>query len=126
MTGMDMATGWTDDITDRTTTVSLGLRAQWLHMQLNQPAMEIAVPRDRELLTMVATSAYGLTRSALVDKQRRLGTTTPSSAGRWIDQMVASGWMEVVDGSDPSDPRLDVPRSVREQIAHRVALFEQT
>lgn len=127
MTGMEMATGWTDDSSiDRVTAVSLGLRAQWLHVQLNQPAMEIAVPRDRELLTMVATAAFGLAHSTLVDVQRRLGTTTPSAAGRWIDQMVASGWIEVVDGSDPNDPRIDVPRSVRERIAHHAAQLEQT
>lgn len=122
-----MPTGWTeDDAGDHATAVLMGLRAQWLHMQLNQPAMEIAVPRERELLTMVATSPFGLARSALIDAQRRLGTTTPSAAGRWVDQMVASGWLEVITDSDPSDPRVDMPKSVREQIEHRAAQLEQT
>lgn len=120
-----MPTGWTE-ADDRTIAVLMGLRAQWLHMQLNQPAMEIAVPRDRELLTMVATSPFGLARSALIDAQRRLGTTSPSAAGRWVDQMIASGWLETIAESDPADPRVDMPKSVRDQIEHRAAQLEQT
>lgn len=112
--------------TGRDAAVLLGLRAQWLHAQLNQPAMEIAAPRDRELLTMVATSTYGVARSALVDLQRRLGTTTPGSAGRWVDQMVSSGWLEAAPDADPTDPRIDLPQSVREEISHRAAALNRT
>lgn len=110
---------------ERVSALRLGLRAQWLHTQLNQPAMEIAVPRDRELLTLVATTPTGVARSFLIDAQRRLGTTTPGAAGRWVDALVFSGVLEVSE-PDAEDPWIDIPHDVRRQIEARVGELEQT
>lgn len=117
MTGMTT----TKDPDPRSTLLHLGLRAAWLHQTLRQPALEVITPRDREILTTVATSPTGATRSDLVDLQRRLGTTTTDSATRWINRLVSERWLEFLPGSDPDDPTVDLPAQVRDDLAARAA-----
>lgn len=119
MTGMTTSTTQGPD--PRRAFLLLGLRATWLHQKLGQPALEVTTPRDREILTMVATSPHGLTQSDLVDLQRRLGTTSPASAARWIDRLVAERWLEVLSDSDPDNPTVDLPAQVRHDLAAQAA-----
>lgn len=117
MTGMATLTSTHTTPREAVHFVLLGLRAAWLNERLHQPALEVITPRDRELITMVATSPFGVSRSGLIDLQRRLGTTTPGNAVRWVDRLVAEGWLEFLPDGAPDDPRVDLPAQVRNDLA---------
>lgn len=89
------------------TLVVLGLRAAWLHLHLTSPAGTVLTPRDREILTLVATSPAGMDLDALTDRLRPLNGLTHSSALRWIHRLAGQGWLEAT-GAHIDLPRADL------------------
>lgn len=94
---------------------ALGWRAVWLHVALTD-AGEGLSPKDRDLITLVATSALGVdTRTAAVFL-RRFGTT-PQATLRRIRQLVAAGYLSL----DQDETRVDLPLADLEWIRSRIS-----
>jgi hypothetical protein len=117
MADMPTPTSWNIDF-EPSTVLALGIRAAWLHLQLTGPAADALAPRDRELLTLVATRPTGLAESALVDLQRRLGVQ-PGASVRWLDRLIAQGWIE--RHLEDDEPRIDLPAPDLDWITHHVS-----
>jgi len=116
MAGMPTPTSWNIDF-EPSTVLALGIRAAWLHLQMTGPAADALAPRDRELLTLVATRPTGLAESALVDLQRRLGVQ-PGASVRWLDRLIAQGWIE--RHLEDDEPRIDLPAPDLDWITHHL------
>jgi len=116
MAGMPTPTSW-NIVFEPSTVLALGIRAAWLHLQMTGPAADALAPRDRELLTLVATRPTGLPESALVDLQRRLGVQ-PGASVRWLDRLIAQGWIE--RHLEDDEPRIDLPAPDLDWITHHV------
>lgn len=116
MADMPTPTSWNIDF-EPSTVLALGIRAAWLHLQMTGPAADALAPRDRELLTLVATRPTGLAESALVDLQRRLGVQ-PGASVRWLDRLIAQGWIE--RHLEDDEPRIDLPAPDLDWITHHV------
>ena len=116
MADMPTPTSWNIDF-EPSTVLALGIRAAWLHLQMTGPAADALAPRDRELLTLVATRPTGLPESALVDLQRRLGVQ-PGASLRWLDRLIAQGWIE--RHLEDDEPRIDLPAPDLDWITHHV------
>jgi len=116
MAGMPTPTSWNIDF-EPSTVLALGIRAAWLHLQMTGPAADALAPRDRELLTLVATRPTGLPESALVDLQRRLGVQ-PGASVRWLDRLIAQGWIE--RHLEDDEPRIDLPAPDLDWITHHL------
>jgi hypothetical protein len=116
MADMPTPTSWNIDF-EPSTVLALGIRAAWLHLQMTGPAADALAPRDRELLTLVATRPTGLPESALVDLQRRLGVQ-PGASVRWLDRLIAQGWIE--RHLEDDEPRIDLPAPDLDWITHHV------
>jgi len=104
MSGIEQAT---KDLTRRLSQAAAG----------TGPAADALAPRDRELLTLVATRPTGLPESALVDLQRRLGVQ-PGASVRWLDRLIAQGWIE--RHLEDDEPRIDLPAPDLDWITHHV------
>jgi|GEM_PF-2054117 len=87
--------------------ISLGLRAAWLHMHLTGTAAAALSPRDREILTLVATRPQGIAQQDLVDQLRLRGVSTVWAAVRYVDRLIADGWLHRRGGH--SDAVIDLP-----------------
>lgn len=76
---------------------ALGLRAIWLHIQLSGPAAATMTPRDREILTLVATRP-SITLQGLTDLLRSNGHPRPNSRARVLT-LATEGFIDArVDG----------------------------
>jgi hypothetical protein len=113
---MPLPNPWTLEL-EPATVLTLGIRAAWLHLHLVDPRIDALAPRDRELLTLVATRPHGIPQRTLVDLQRRLGVQ-PAAAERWIDRLIAQGWLERRH-ADPG-PVIDLPAPDLDWIGHQV------
>lgn len=96
----------------------LGWRTVWLHGLLTGSVADAAggelllAPRDRELLTLVATSVLGVDGRQARRQLRRFGST-PRSAQVAIDRLVELGVLS------QHGPRLDLPAQDLAWIAAR-------
>lgn len=77
---------------DRDTVLTAGLRAMWLHLMLTSPAADALSPRERELLTLVATNPQGATAKQC-SRQLRLGGLDEHAATRVHNALVQGGWL---------------------------------
>lgn len=68
--------------------IALGLRAGWLHLTLTGPRSAGLTSRDRDVLTFVATSAYGVSELAITANLRRGGVKWPTASAS-IQRLVA-------------------------------------
>ena len=99
------------------TVLTLGIRAAWLHLHMTGPAADALAPRDRELLTLVATRPTGLPERALLDLQRRLGVQ-PAASVRWLDRLISQGWID--RHLENGETRIDLPAPDLDWITHHV------
>ena len=79
---------------ERTTIQALGLRALWLHLQLTGVEALALAPRDRELITLVATRPRGVPLSDLLTRMRTTSALNAEAGRHWIQRLVdqVSGW----------------------------------
>lgn len=67
--------------------LALGHRAAWLHQVLRQHSAAL-VPRDRDVLTLIALAVGGVSRAWLMDAASAPGISGPPAVRR-ADQLVA-------------------------------------
>ena len=70
--------------------LALGWRTVWLHAALTGPIADALAPRDREVLALVATSAFGVDQDSVVRHLRRLGLTA-SAAYACLRGLIGTG-----------------------------------
>ncbi len=119
MADMPIPSACLPDLEPRTF-LTLGLRSWWLHEHLTINGSFMS-PRDRDILTCVATSLTGLSRPELLDRMRVLGVAVELMARLELNRLVAQGWLSVHerDGLD----WFDLPREDTAWIANKVALL---
>ncbi|WP_313535474.1 hypothetical protein [Arsenicicoccus bolidensis] len=80
---------------ERTTIQALGLRALWLHLQLTGVEALALAPRDRELITLVATRPRGVPLTDLLTRMRTTSALNAEAGRHWIQRLVDQGWLSV-------------------------------
>lgn len=70
----------------------LGWRTVWLHAALTGPPADLLVPRDREVLALVATSALGVDLEAIGVHLSRLGIGR-TAARSCVTRLVRLGYL---------------------------------
>lgn len=105
MQDMPIPNDWTITV-EPAAVLALGVRAAWLHMVLASPSGDVLAPRDREILTLVATRPHGVDLSDLTSLLRRLGVTH-GAALHWVDRLVGQGWLSRT--GDPAFAVIDLP-----------------
>lgn len=103
---------------ESTLITTLGFRAVWLHLQLSGPAAAVHCPRDREILTLVATRPSGMTLDDLTHTLHRFGCARPAAAHR-IRALADEGFLalSVHDGQST----VDLPPNDLDWIASQTA-----
>lgn len=103
---------------------TLGLRAIWLHLQMSGPAAAVLTPRDREILTLVATRP-GITLEGLADLLRTSGSPRSSATFR-VTSLVGEGFVDATrDGQRaatddaPAEVVIDLPEPDLQWIAEQ-------
>lgn len=95
MADMPIPDAWQPDL-EPTTLLTLGLRAAWLHMQLVTAAGQVLAPRQREVLTCVATRPYGMPEPQLRSRMRALGLVD-GDADTELHRLIGQGWLSAHD-----------------------------
>lgn len=94
---------------DPSTVITLGLRAVWLHLAVYGPGAPALTPRDRDALTLVATSAYGAHEESVILHLRR-GGATRVAASACTRRLVLEGYLSYrLDETGASGPVVDLP-----------------
>lgn len=108
----------------------LGLRAIWLHMLLSGPAAGALAPRDREILTLVATRP-GITLAELTDLLRLNGSPRPSVRFRVLS-LVSEGFIDATrddrraaTDDDPTEVVIDLTRADLHWIAEQTTADQE-
>lgn len=98
------------------TVLYVGARAIWLHMAITGPRSASLTPRDRDVLTLVATRPNGATLDEITDLLRRNGTTTGHPT-RWVQRLIAEGWLSA------SGNTIDLPAQDRAWLTETVSSY---
>ncbi len=80
----------------------LAWRTVWLHAALTSPRAALLAPRDRELLSLVATSALGVDVDLALRHLRRAGSSS-HAGGSCIARLLALDYVSL------TDDRIDLP-----------------
>ena len=95
MADMPIPDTWQPDL-EPATLLTLGLRGAWLHMQLVTAAGQVLAPRQREVLTCVATRPYGMPEEHLRSRMRALGLVD-GDADTELRRLIGQGWLSAHD-----------------------------
>lgn len=95
MADMPIPSSWQPDL-EPATLLTLGLRAAWLHMQLVTSAGQVLAPRQREILTCVATRPYGMPEAQVRSRMRALGLID-GDADTELHRLIGQGWLSAHD-----------------------------
>lgn len=113
MTGMVIPLEMSQADFDVDQLLRLGLRATWLRLCLQRTAA-VMTPRDRDVITAVATSPHGISEYDLIARLRDL---SPGSAHAWIEHLCAT-WLTRRYVEDI--PVIDLPQDDRSWIEARM------
>lgn len=123
MTGMPIPSTWPPGL-ETQTLITLGLRAAWLHMHLTGSTAIALAPRDREILTLVATRPLGIAQEELVTQMRVRGASGSTGSLRYVDRLIADGWLS--RRGSHRDAVIDLPGHDSEWITNHAARVHST